>query len=47
MHQGEEGDESNDVHIFEQQKRWPLDYDESHYIDQSLGIEKLKEYDLI
>ena len=47
MHQGEDGDASNDVNVFEQQKMRPLDYDESHYIDQSLGMEKLKEYDLI
>ena len=47
VHQGEDGDASNDVHVFEQQKMRPLDYDESHYIDRSLGIEKLREYDLI
>jgi hypothetical protein len=47
FHEGEEGDDSNDVHVFEKQKTWPLDYDESHYIDQSMGVEKLKEYNLI
>ena len=46
-HIGEEGDDSNDIHIFEAQKSWPLDYDESHYIDQRMGMEKLKEYNLI
>ena len=46
-HIGEDGDDSNDVRVFEEQKSRPLDYDESHYIDQSMGIEKLKEYGLI
>ena len=46
-HIGEEGDDSNDIRVFEAQKSWPLDYDESHYIDQSIGLEKLKEYNLI
>ena len=46
-HIGEEGDDSNDVRVFEAQKSRPLDYDESHYIDQSIGMEKLKEYNLI
>lgn len=46
-HIGEEGDDSNDVRVFEAQKSRPLDYDESHYIDQSMGMEKLKEYNLI
>ena len=32
-------------HILEQCD--PGEYDESHYIDQSFGIEKLREYDLI
>ena len=46
-HIGEEGDDSNDVRVFEAQKERPLDYNESHYIDQSMGMEKLKEYNLI
>ena len=46
-HIGEEGDDSNDIRVFEAQKSWPLDYDESHYIDQSIGLEKLTESNLI
>lgn len=47
FHIGEEGDDSNDAQILQAQKSWPLDYDESHYIDKSIGVEKLKEYNLI
>ena len=43
----EEGDGTDDLAAIKKKQLMPLDYDESHYIDQSLGIEKLKEYDLI
>ena len=43
----EEGDGTDDIAAIKKKQLMPLDYDESHYIDQSLGIEKLREYDLI
>lgn len=43
----EEGDGTDDLATIKKKQLMPLDYDESHYIDQSLGIEKLREYDLI
>ena len=43
----EAGDKTDDLAAIKKKQLMPLDYDESHYIDQSLGMEKLKEYDLI
>ena len=43
----ENEDASDDLKVLEAQHLVPLDYDESHYIDQSMGVEKLKEYGLI
>jgi hypothetical protein len=43
----EKGDASDDLSVLEAQNLTPLDYDESQYIDQSMGMEKLKEYGLI
>lgn len=43
----EEGDKTDDLVAIKKKQRMPLDYDESHYIDQSFGIERLKERGII
>lgn len=39
----EEGDEISDIRVVQEQMTRPLDYDESHYRDRSIGLEKLEE----
>ena len=43
----EEGDGTDDLAAIKKKQLMPLDYDESHYIDQSMGIERLKERGII
>ncbi len=43
----EEGDKTDDLAAIKKKQLMPLDYDESHYIDQSMGIGRLKKRGII
>ena len=43
----EEADKTDDLAAIKKKQLMSLDYDESHYIDQSMGIERLKERGII